>query len=127
MKPVAKRKRDLAAPLACRAKFLRLFPDGFNDLEVAERAIAIEGRTNLLFSFEKWRSATRSGRYGACGRWGFVYGAGDAFNPWRGVRQAASTDRYSLDQRSVCQYFKYVHKLAIKVRKQSLGKIQCLD
>ena len=98
-------------------------------MEVAERAIAIEGRTNLLFSFEKMaiRDAFRSIRAPACSRWGFVYGAGDAFNPWRGVRQAASTDRYSLDQRSVCQYFKYVYQLAIKVRKQSLGKIQCLD
>lgn len=74
---------------ACRAKFLRFFPDGFRDekylhwerdykwrahqqwnetlnerefvrllqtrnyLEIANRAMRIEGRTNLLFSFEK--------------------------------------------------------------------------
>src|ERR1700743_1436147 len=36
MKPVAKRKRDLAAPLSRRAKFLRLCPDGFNDPKYLE-------------------------------------------------------------------------------------------
>ena len=84
-----KRNRDFSAPLACREKFLRFFPEGFSDpkyvewesgykqkaherwveelgrdsyrkllvagryMEIAQRAIAIESRTNLLFSFEK--------------------------------------------------------------------------
>jgi hypothetical protein len=123
MKAIAKRKRDLTAPLACRTKFLRFFPAGFNDpkylewergyksdaherwaeelgrdsyrkllvagryMEVAERAVAIEGRTNLLFSFEKMaiRDAVKSIQ-GACGfavgLYEFLYGPGDGFNQW---------------------------------------------
>jgi hypothetical protein len=56
-------------------------------MEVAERAIAIEGRTNLLFSFEKMaiRDAVRSIQ-GACGfavgLYEFLYGAGDGFDQW---------------------------------------------
>jgi len=123
MKAVAKRKRDLTAPLACRAKFLRFFPDGFSDskylewergykweahesweselgrgkyrelliagryMEVAERAIAIEGRTNLLFSFEKMAIRDAVGSIqGACGfavgLYEFLYGSGDGFDRW---------------------------------------------
>ncbi len=57
--------------------------------EVAERAIAIEGRTNLLFSFEKMaiRDAVRSIR-GACGfavgLYEFLYGAKESFDQWCG-------------------------------------------
>jgi hypothetical protein len=58
-------------------------------MEVAERAIAIEGRTNLLFSFEKMaiRDAVSSIQ-GACGfavgLYAFLYGSGDGFNEWCG-------------------------------------------
>lgn len=101
--------------LACRRKFLRLFPDGFRDetyvaweraykwrahvtwaerlgrerlrgllrsgqfAEIAQIAIAIESRTNLLFSFEKMalRDALRSrsgARSFAKGLFDFLYG-----------------------------------------------------
>jgi hypothetical protein len=55
-------------------------------MEVAERAIKIEGRTNLLFSFEKMaiRDAVKSIQ-GACGfavgLYEFLYGKGD-FDQW---------------------------------------------
>jgi hypothetical protein len=123
MKTGTKRKRDLTAPLACREKFLRFFPDGFSDtkyieweraykwkahenweqelgrdqyrellvagryMQVSERAVAIEGRTNLLFSFEKMaiRDSVRSIQ-GACGfavgLYEFLYGKGDRFEQW---------------------------------------------
>lgn len=123
MKAVSRRKREQAAPLACREKFLRFFPDGFRDakylewergykskahqswanelgrdqyrnlliagryMEVAERAIAIESRTNLLFSFEKMaiRDAVRSIQ-GACGfavgLYEFLYGSAGGFDQW---------------------------------------------
>jgi hypothetical protein len=56
-------------------------------MEVAERAIAIEGRTNLLYSFEKMaiRDAVRSIQ-GACGLavglYEFLYGAEGSFDRW---------------------------------------------
>jgi hypothetical protein len=123
MKAASRRERDLAPPLACREKFLRFFPGGFDDpkylewerlykweaheswaaelsraryrellvagqyMEIAERAIAIEGRTNLLFSFEKMaiRDAARSIQ-GACGfavgLYELLYGPGDGFDQW---------------------------------------------
>jgi hypothetical protein len=58
-------------------------------MEVAERAIAIEGRTNLLFSFEKMaiRDAVRSIK-GACGfavgLYEFLYAATESFDQWSG-------------------------------------------
>jgi len=113
--------------LACRRKFLRVFPGGFKDetyvdwersykwrahvtwaeklgrerlarllargkfAEIARIAIAIESRTNLLFSFEKMalRDAvrTRSGaRDFAQGLSEFLYGSGERetrFERWR--------------------------------------------
>jgi hypothetical protein len=120
--PVAKHKPRHAPALACRAKFLRFFPDGFKDpkyfewerdykskahggwaeklgresfrdllvrgryLEVAETAIGIESRTNLLFSFEKMaiRDAVKS-ISGACGfsvgLYEFLYGK-VGFDAW---------------------------------------------
>jgi hypothetical protein len=56
-------------------------------MEIAERAIAIEGRTNLLFSFEKMaiRDAVRSIQ-GACGfavgLYEFLYGSEGGFDRW---------------------------------------------
>lgn len=118
-----KRNRDFSAPLACREKFLRFFPEGFSDpkyvewesgykqkaherwveelgrdsyrkllvagryMEIAQRAIAIESRTNLLFSFEKMaiRDALKSIQ-GACGfavgLYEFLYGAEERFDTW---------------------------------------------
>jgi hypothetical protein len=124
MKPFGKHRRDLTNPLACRAKFLRFFPEGFKDpkyldweqdyksrahrrwaeelgresfrellvkgryVEIASAAIAIESRTNLLFSFEKMaiRDAVRS-ISGACafsvGLYEFLYGK-VGFDAWCG-------------------------------------------
>ena len=118
-----------AGPSKCRRKFLRFFPDGFDDEtyidwerdykwaaherweqqlgrtefrslissgdhdEVARRAVTIESRTNLLFSFEKMaiRDAVKS-RKGAKafaeGLYDFLYGRGSVesrFNRWVGV------------------------------------------
>ena len=55
--------------------------------EVAERAVAIEGRTNLLFSFEKMaiRDAVRSIQGAAAfagGLYEFLYGASASFDQW---------------------------------------------
>src|SRR4051794_5936408 len=88
-KPATATRRMTPAAMRCRKKFLRFFPDGFQDEtyvdwerdykwkahqrwaseldtatwrrlmregrhdEVARRAVTIESRTNLLFSFEK--------------------------------------------------------------------------
>jgi hypothetical protein len=108
--------RSSAAALRCRRKFLRIFPEGFQDetylawerdykwqahrrwnelldqatfrsllrkrdfAEIAARAIGIEARTNLIFSFEKMalRDAVKSAsgaRAFAVGLYEFVYGA----------------------------------------------------
>lgn len=104
--------------LRCRRKFLRAFPNGFDDEtylawergykwlahqgwdeqlhraeyrsllrrkqygEIAARAVRLESRTNLLFSFEKMaiRDAVRSpegARQFAEGLYDFIYGSGD--------------------------------------------------
>jgi len=113
----------------CRAKFLRHFPNGFQDetyldwerdykwnahlrwksqfgeerfrrllksgdhASIAADAVAIEARTNLLFSFEKMalRDAVKSpagSRAFARGLYDLLYGAGDAgqrFEAWCGL------------------------------------------
>src|ERR1044072_7983632 len=87
--PATAVSKKTAAPVGCRRKFLRFFPEGFRDptyidwergykweaherwremlgrethreliadgkhAEAARRAVTIESRTNLLFSFEK--------------------------------------------------------------------------
>ncbi|MEA2712146.1 MAG: hypothetical protein QOK27_107 [Gemmatimonadales bacterium] len=112
--------------LRCRRKFLRLFPDGFDDpeyvelerdykwraheawtaalgpkrfrallgagkyAEIASRAVSIESRTNLLFSFEKMalRDAIRSAagaRAFSQGLYDFLHGQGTTearFSRW---------------------------------------------
>lgn len=65
-----------AFAVRCRRKFLRLFPSAYRSLcqkgnftEIAARAIRIESRINLLFSFEKMalRDAHKSrSRRGMC-------------------------------------------------------------
>jgi hypothetical protein len=121
-----KRERGSGRALACRRKFLRFFPGGFEDetyIEwerdykweahqrwqellapgafeallsrgaheaVAEYAVRIESRTNLLFSFEKMalRDAVRSpagARAFATGLFDFLHGRGadaDRFARW---------------------------------------------
>jgi hypothetical protein len=118
-----------AGAARCRRKFLKYFPDGFQDekylaweraykqetherweaalsrdawagllaekrhVEVATRAVRIESRTHLLFSFEKMalRDAVRSpagARRFAEGLFAFVHGPGDPvdrFDAWRDV------------------------------------------
>jgi hypothetical protein len=113
----------------CRRKFLRFFPDGFQDetylawerdykwnanrewermlnqsafsrllregdyAEVALRAVRIEARTNLIFSFEKMalRDAVKSAagaRMFATGLYNFLYGKGrmqERFDTWCNV------------------------------------------
>lgn len=115
-----------AGALRCRRKFLRFFPEGFQDetyiawerdykwkaheqwnemldrakhrsliregefAEMAARAVRIESRTNLLFSFEKMalRDAVKveeGARLFAEGLYDFLYGAGSAerkFERW---------------------------------------------
>ena len=117
------------AAMRCRRKFLRFFPEGFQDetyiewerdykwkaherwiseldsetwerlmrdgdhAEVARRAVTIESRTNLLFSFEKMalRDAVKSeagAKAFAEGLHDYLYGTGDAqrrFERWRDV------------------------------------------
>lgn len=113
------------AALRCRAKFLRFFPEGFEDAsffewernykwtaherwrealaparfralldeeryaEIAARAVRVESRTNLLFSFEKMalRNALKSARGAeafATGLFDFLYGEldQDGFGRW---------------------------------------------
>ena len=115
-----------SGPQRCRRKFLKFFPDGFQDetyidwerdykweaherweellpepelrsllesgehSEAARRAVTIESRTNLLFSFEKMalRDAVKS-RAGAkafaTGLYAFLHGKGtpeERFNSW---------------------------------------------
>lgn len=116
----------LPGALACRRKFLRFFPGGFQDetyldwergykweaherwnatlnrpgfrelirsgdyQEAARRAVTLESRTNLLFSFEKMalRDAVKSGpgaRAFAEGLFDWIYGPGDQrskFEAW---------------------------------------------
>src|SRR6185503_3026085 len=120
--------REQISPAArhCRRKFLRFFPDGFEDetylawerdykwdasrewermlnqsafsrllregdyAEVALRAVRIEARTNLIFSFEKMalRDAVKStagARMFATGLYNFLYGKGrmqERFDAW---------------------------------------------
>ena len=113
-------------PERCRRKFLRFFPDGFQDetyvdwergykwaahqrwvaelpkgeihslissgdyAEIARRAVTVESRTNLLFSFEKMalRDAVKSpagARAFAEGLYDFLHGRGNIetkFNRW---------------------------------------------
>jgi hypothetical protein len=112
---VRPRARQAAGPVRCRRKFLRFFPEGFQDEtyldwernykweaherwvaaldrdafrtlleagrfgEIAARAVSIESRTNLLFSFEKMalRDAVkppRGARAFAEGLYDFLYG-----------------------------------------------------
>jgi hypothetical protein len=115
-----------SGPVACRRKFLRIFPGGFRDetyidwergykwsaherwstelgqdelrsllraekySEIARRAVTIESRTNLLFSFEKMaiRDAVKpvaGGRAFAEGLYEFLHGRGNVetrFNRW---------------------------------------------
>src|SRR6476646_5986254 len=98
----------------CRRKFLRFFPEGFEDetylawdrmlnqaafsallregdyAEVALRAVRIEARTNLIFSFEKMalRDAVKpaaGARMFATGLYGFLHGKGrmqERFERW---------------------------------------------
>jgi len=116
----------LAGALACRRKFLRFFPGGFEDetyidwergykweaherwnanlsqkifrdllesgeyQEAAHRAVSLESRTNLLFSFEKMalRDAVKSSsgaRAFTQGLYDWIYGPGDEpskFEAW---------------------------------------------
>jgi hypothetical protein len=125
---VALKKRPSGA-LRCRRKFLRIFPEGFQDehylawerdykweahkqwndvldqasfrallrknefAEIAARAVRIEARTNLIFSFEKMalRDAVRSpsgARRFAKGLYEFLHGSGDIeqnFEAWCSV------------------------------------------
>jgi hypothetical protein len=126
---VRKSTKRATGAVRCRRKFLRIFPDGFqdeyylawerdykwdahkqwNDLldqssfrallrrgafaEIAARAVRIEARTNLIFSFEKMalRDAVRppaGARLFAEGLYGFLYGTGDLehrFDAWCSV------------------------------------------
>ena len=114
-KPLRKRTRGTPAAERCRRKFLRFFPEGFEDetyvdwergykaaahdvwteqlsriefrsllkrgevAEIAQRAARIEGKTNLLFSFEKMalRDAIRTGAEAfATGLYDFLHGGG---------------------------------------------------
>ncbi|HEY0004521.1 MAG TPA: hypothetical protein VGB17_06890 [Pyrinomonadaceae bacterium] len=118
------RGRSSAGALSCRRKFLRFFPNGFEDekyldwernykweaheqwnemlpraeyrallgagefAEIAARAVRIESRTNLLFSFEKMalRDAVKSkegARFFASGLYDFLYGAGGTERKFR--------------------------------------------
>ncbi|HEY2913199.1 MAG TPA: hypothetical protein VGK21_07555 [Candidatus Angelobacter sp.] len=123
--------REQISPAArrCRRKFLRFFPDGFQDetylawerdykwnanrewermldqpvfsrllregdyAEVALRAVRVEARTNLIFSFEKMalRDAVKStagARMFATGLYDFLYGKRrmqERFDAWCGV------------------------------------------
>ncbi|HEY0407764.1 MAG TPA: hypothetical protein VGC89_18660 [Pyrinomonadaceae bacterium] len=113
----AQQDQDPAAARRCREKFLRFFPQGFQDqkyvawergykweaherwtetldratfkqllrdgefAEIAARAVRIESRTNLLFSFEKMAlrdavKATDGARLFAEGLYDFLHGAG---------------------------------------------------
>jgi hypothetical protein len=82
------RWRELLSP----ATFAGLLADGEYP-EAARRAVSVESRTNLLFSFEKMalRDATRSpagARAFAEGLYRFLHGGGDdqrAFDAWCGV------------------------------------------
>ncbi|MGB8509141.1 MAG: hypothetical protein WCD76_12210 [Pyrinomonadaceae bacterium] len=118
-----------AGAMRCRRKFLKFFPEGFQDdkyiswergykweaheawektlgrdelrrllkakefAEVAARAVRIESRTNLLFSFEKMAlrdavKSTEGARAFAEGLYEFLHGAGDLarkFERWCGV------------------------------------------